>query len=42
MLSPTRFAPLFLLLLSLATGPAWAEGAFDFAAVQAQAQKLAG
>jgi glucans biosynthesis protein len=41
MLSPTRFAPLFLLLLSLATGPAWAEGAFDFAAVQAQAQKLA-
>ena len=36
-----RFAPLLLLLLSLATGSAWAQGSFDFAAVEAQAQKLA-
>lgn len=37
----TRIAPLLLLLLSLATGRAWAQGAFDFAAVEAQAQSLA-
>ncbi|HLG45193.1 MAG TPA: glucan biosynthesis protein G [Reyranella sp.] len=36
-----RFAPLLILFLSLATGPAWAQGKFDFAAVEAQAQKLA-
>jgi len=36
-----RFAPLLILFLSLATGPAWAQGPFDFAAVEAQAQKLA-
>ncbi|MFI5029277.1 MAG: glucan biosynthesis protein [Reyranellales bacterium] len=41
MIPAARFAPLLLLLLSLATGPAWAQGAFDFAAVEAQAQKLA-
>jgi glucans biosynthesis protein len=36
-----RFAPLLILFLSLATGPAWAQGPFDFAAVEARAQKLA-
>jgi glucans biosynthesis protein len=36
-----RFAPLLILFLSLATGPAWAQGPFDFATVEAQAQKLA-
>jgi glucans biosynthesis protein len=41
MIPAARFAPLLLLLLSLATGPAWAQGTFDFAAVEAQAQKLA-
>src|ERR1700757_4804012 len=38
MLAAARFAPLLIPLLSLATGPAWA---FDFAAVEEQAQKLA-
>lgn len=41
MLFAVRFAPLLILLLSLATGSAWAQGSFDFAAVEAQAQKLA-
>ena len=41
MFPAARFAPLLLLLMSLATGPAWAQGTFDFAAVEAQAQKLA-
>jgi glucans biosynthesis protein len=41
MLFAVRFAPLLILFLSLATGPAWAQGTFDFAAVEAQAQKLA-
>jgi glucans biosynthesis protein len=39
---PVRLAPLLILFLSLATGPSWAQGAFDFAAIEAQAQKLAG
>ncbi len=42
MLCASRFAPILILLLSLATGPSWAQGAFDFAAIEAQAQKLAG
>jgi glucans biosynthesis protein len=41
MLFAARFAPLLILFLSLATGPAWAQGPFDFAAVEARAQKLA-
>jgi glucans biosynthesis protein len=41
MLSAVRLLPLLVLLLGLATGPAWAQAAFDFAAVEAQAQKLA-
>ncbi len=41
MIPVVRFPPLLILLLSLATGPAWAQDTFDFAAVEAQAQKLA-
>jgi glucans biosynthesis protein len=41
MIPAVRIAPLLILLLSLATGPAWAQGTFDFAAVEAEAQKLA-
>jgi glucans biosynthesis protein len=41
MLCAARFATILVLLLSLATGSAWAQGSFDFAAVEAQAQKLA-
>jgi glucans biosynthesis protein len=41
MILATRFAPLLILLLSLATGSAWAQGTFDFSTVEAQAQKLA-
>jgi glucans biosynthesis protein len=41
MLCAARFSPILILLLGLATGSAWAQGSFDFAAVEAQAQKLA-
>ena len=41
MFPAARFAPLLLLLMRLAIGPAWAQGTFDFSAVEAEAQKLA-
>ena len=41
MLCAARLAPILVLLLGLVTGPAWAQATFDFAAVEARAQKLA-